>query len=709
MPRFVQSQSYPGMVTYLNEDGSPGFDMPEEAALSMGYSVEPPEVPAAVALDVPSPVPVMEPGDVAPIPGPAMPEPPAGLPVAPVAPGGPMPTPTFDQPVTAPPPPNPPIQPDAPSVSAEAGGPPSRLSPNDRRNRAYEDEKEAVGEEHSALAEQADIEARGMRDLAIQAERDALATNELGAHHRQVAQARVAKWKDDVQAYRAQKVDPANFWNTRTEAQHAAGIVSMVLGGFMEPVTGKNSAAAIIERAIDRDMQAQQMDMQRQGEALQMDRAANADLSAIEDADFERQYKFRAERRGAYRDLISAQMAGLNSRIAKAQGAKTIAGIDQAQAKDDAAAIDRDLEREQIRLQNQAQRLENQGRSLDNAKKKGALEDEGQQYTSQSVFQPTRDGRQVYLGELEGTTDPEAMAVRKRTADRYMLHDEGVALIEEAERVGVTVGGEMRVKYGSKSMSAEQRAFWGRWNQYAAKLTNYYSGASAAEGERENFKSNVMQRPEDWTTGSPVENWRRLNTFFRDEQEREGAAHGLPGTSRGMVSPEVPGAEAPRERATRQERDLHEGGSVAIEETQKDVDRFKAGPQPDGVRGYENAKKARSEAEGLRQKTQVKSIKEISDDARHGRIPMYAEQLDDPAERQKWADEDGVYAKPAMTQMQEFVAAEKQKPQPNEAAIALAESWMDEWEAKRRDDLAARSKKQGLKDKAKRLGIPVED
>lgn len=58
------------------------------------------------------------------------------------------------------------------------------------------------------------------------------------------------------------KIDPQRFWNSRTDSQRTTAAIAMILGGLGSGMThGPNVALEIIQKNIDRDIDAQKMDL----------------------------------------------------------------------------------------------------------------------------------------------------------------------------------------------------------------------------------------------------------------------------------------------------------------------------------------------------------------------------------------------------------------------------------------------------------------
>ncbi len=75
-------------------------------------------------------------------------------------------------------------------------------------------------------------------------------------------EAAVREYHNAIDDYSKQRIDPAQFWSTRSTGQKVSAVVGMVLGGIGSGLTGQpNQALAIIDRAIDRDIDAQRAEM----------------------------------------------------------------------------------------------------------------------------------------------------------------------------------------------------------------------------------------------------------------------------------------------------------------------------------------------------------------------------------------------------------------------------------------------------------------
>jgi hypothetical protein len=76
----------------------------------------------------------------------------------------------------------------------------------------------------------------------------------------------------DRQAIIAGKVDPNNFWNTRTTGQKVSGILSVILGGIGGALTHQeNPGVVLLNNAINRDIEGQRTNLGKQNSLYSME------------------------------------------------------------------------------------------------------------------------------------------------------------------------------------------------------------------------------------------------------------------------------------------------------------------------------------------------------------------------------------------------------------------------------------------------------
>lgn len=76
------------------------------------------------------------------------------------------------------------------------------------------------------------------------------------------------------------KVDPARWWNNASTGQRIASVLAAAIGGWLSPLQGgKNSALDAIDKAIDRDIEAQMADLQNMRYGITERRGIIGDLA----------------------------------------------------------------------------------------------------------------------------------------------------------------------------------------------------------------------------------------------------------------------------------------------------------------------------------------------------------------------------------------------------------------------------------------------
>lgn len=81
----------------------------------------------------------------------------------------------------------------------------------------------------------------------------------------------------EAEALGKAKPDPARLWNDASLPQRAAGMIALFLGGMQSAFTGRNGAMDALQQMLDRDMRAQEAELQNRGQALTMKRGLLAD------------------------------------------------------------------------------------------------------------------------------------------------------------------------------------------------------------------------------------------------------------------------------------------------------------------------------------------------------------------------------------------------------------------------------------------------
>ena len=80
----------------------------------------------------------------------------------------------------------------------------------------------------------------------------------------------------------SQKIDPEHWWHTRSTGQQILGVIAMALGGFAAASRGgQNTAAAMIESAIQNDISAQKSNLENKWSGLRQKHSLLADKTAL--------------------------------------------------------------------------------------------------------------------------------------------------------------------------------------------------------------------------------------------------------------------------------------------------------------------------------------------------------------------------------------------------------------------------------------------
>lgn len=133
----------------------------------------------------------------------------------------------------------------------------------------FENTRANVGQQQRALGELGDAEAAKARYAAEELQRQ---VDEKTAQEteRQKALAEVQSEGDRLrQDILESKIDPRRLWNSRTDGEKAMSLIGIVLSGIGSGLTGQpNLALQVIDKAIDRDINAQTAELGKKENAL---------------------------------------------------------------------------------------------------------------------------------------------------------------------------------------------------------------------------------------------------------------------------------------------------------------------------------------------------------------------------------------------------------------------------------------------------------
>lgn len=157
------------------------------------------------------------------------------------------------------------------------------------------------------------------------------------------------------------KIDPKRLWHEASTGQKVAGIIGIALGGLLIPTTGHNPALEMIDRALARDIQAQQANLENKrfayGEAkglYAMMRQSYSDRAAAVQATM-------AASQAQVAAQLTAKLEGVTNERTKANGLKTISDLQFKAAENmreankrqydaDGRAFDQDMEKRKLGL-----------------------------------------------------------------------------------------------------------------------------------------------------------------------------------------------------------------------------------------------------------------------------------------------------------------------------------------------------------------------
>lgn len=184
--------------------------------------------------------------------------------------------------------------------------------------------RDAQGLEQKATQEMADLKERQFADIGKQ---QTDVANEQQARIDQSAamlQERAAKQEKLYNDMLNAKVNPDHFWETRSTGQKVSAAIGLILGGIGAGLTkGPNYAMDVINKAIDRDMEAQKLGLQTKQNGLRMYMEQTRDLGAA-------QHALRADYYTAAAAKLQGAMSTMSGEQAQAAGALQLATLQRA-------------------------------------------------------------------------------------------------------------------------------------------------------------------------------------------------------------------------------------------------------------------------------------------------------------------------------------------------------------------------------------------
>lgn len=169
-----------------------------------------------------------------------------------------------------------------------------------------------TGEAHRAAADAAQIGKNAEVEYARQQQEMAARQKQYDAE----VKGFMGEFDRAVDDFKNAKIDPQRFWNSRSDGQKVSAMVGLILGGIGSGLTGgPNQALQVIEKAIDRDFEAQRMEMGKKQNLVAMLHQKFGTMDAAQNAF--RMYK--AAEISAYANKTAAQLGGAQARMHAAQ------------------------------------------------------------------------------------------------------------------------------------------------------------------------------------------------------------------------------------------------------------------------------------------------------------------------------------------------------------------------------------------------------
>lgn len=188
------------------------------------------------------------------------------------------------------------------------------------------------------------------------------------------------------QEIKDQKIDPRGFWNKKdTSGKISAGIAIMLSGIGQGLAGGQNMAMQVIDKAIDRDIDAQKAELGKKQSLMSMYVQEGHDLQAA--------YQL------AKADLLDATSTQLKMTASKFAGAKA-----QAVAQSQSGALDVQAAQLRMQVMAQGQEMAMRGVQMDAARLQIGLARAQQRWIEQGATSPDvqSDPRWVATGQLQG-------------------------------------------------------------------------------------------------------------------------------------------------------------------------------------------------------------------------------------------------------------------------------------------------------------------
>jgi hypothetical protein len=370
-------------------------------------------------------------------------------------------------------------------------------------------DQQRIAEEQKARFDQ--------EEAALMAEADARANAE--------ADQRIAGIQEAIEAASSMKVDPSRIWNDHGTANKTRGLVAAFVGGFLQPVLGTNTIQQIIDKNIDRDIDAQKEAIA--GAQRNVTNLRGLHSLGVQQAETEagQREQERLMRRASLVGELNAEVMKMQDPVLKAELSQSVAQINAqnqeavrqirkekyAQKMDEYKfEVNAHMKRQSVAASRYATSVSRRNAvdrmNLDREKMRAGAA----AAANQGVVQNPLTSKPI--GTFNGKPDSAAnQKFNERLATRAAMTDRIRGLVDTMKKTGAIYGGGMD-KY---LQSEEAQALKGEYEDLRASYIRAMSGAQASDAEVKRL-AKALPAPETFLTRDPT---RALKGFLDRQAE----------------------------------------------------------------------------------------------------------------------------------------------------------------------------------------------
>jgi hypothetical protein len=381
-----------------------------------------------------------------------------------------------------------------------------------------------LGEVQSVATEQA---AQLKEREAVFREQEAAAEQEAQVIANEAANQRLAELSSAVEAVRTMQVDPQRIWSQGSKLNEAAGLVSAFVGGFLQPVLGTNTIQAVIDKAIDRDIDAQKTNIglaQKNIGNLRMLHGLGLNQAATES---EQRGQLRLMREAALLNQMDAELGRIQDPVTRQKleveidklNSRLVDRITESSRYHGAQVHREQMDKVNARLASQRVALQRRAQRFSEAEAQRRAQAEARAAVQAELDKPraqdplTNEVVGEYKNEKDTTGNRE---FDQRLTGRAQFAHDVRQLKDLARQQGAIYGGP-----GQKFLqSAEGRAFTSRYNGALADYIRSISGAQASEEEVQRLRE-AMPPPESFLTRDPDKAWNEVISRLTEQQNKD--------------------------------------------------------------------------------------------------------------------------------------------------------------------------------------------